>query len=158
MLNWMREISGGAQGVNVRVAGCSVLRRAPKWPCRNPAGRIRWRNEWWAIFPPASLCGGALRCFMLVVPREGFFWSHERCLTVWREDIRRRNTLLVNDGWPGFLSVFGGVVFYNLACLMSRPCGSHDCSTGRLWAVSASQPHDGWQRWDSSTRKHLIDL
>lgn len=88
-----------------------------------------------------------------------FFFYLMSVLTVWREDMRRRNMLLVNDGWPGFLSVFGGVIFYNLACLMSRPCGSHDCSTGRLWAVSASQPHDGWQRWEQlSAPTVLFDL
>lgn len=55
---------------SVRVAGCPVLRRAPKWPCRNPAGRMWWRKSDGHFFPPpAFLCGGALRWLMLVVLR-----------------------------------------------------------------------------------------
>lgn len=79
------------------------------------------------FFPPASLCGSALRCFML-----------------WYPDMDQGEEHAAGKWWLAwiFVCVWRCCVL-QLGMSDVSSCGSHDCSTGRLWAVCASQPHDG---------------
>lgn len=118
---------------SVGVAGCPVLRRAPKWPCRNPAGGNVMEKEWWAVFffsPSFPLWW----CF--AVFRGNAFSPRGGTPCPLTLEWGGRGMLDDDPGFSGLLGAF--TTCLHVWCLC--PCGSHDCSSGSFWAVNGIQP------------------